>query len=211
MAQAQSDLAPGSSAVVANAAVMRGFVANLRIVAGLNQHQPFDMRGTIAGFVDASVFDEFKPPCGATLITGFACVVAYPAGIVAENEVLFSRGAVNAAHFVQLCSRPDIPLIFLENIIGLMKGRTYKPRSTAKDGAKTLARKAGRGATPNRRPSGRQSADQYEIRGIHTAPAPARGTMASSIRPIFGWPSGSGLVAAMHAPPSKTDFGIFHM
>ncbi|HQP37555.1 MAG TPA: carboxyl transferase domain-containing protein, partial [Polyangiaceae bacterium] len=40
--------------------------------------------------------------------------------------------------FVQLCSKRNIPLIFLQNITGFMVGRKYEAGGIAKDGAKLV-------------------------------------------------------------------------
>jgi 3-methylcrotonyl-CoA carboxylase beta subunit len=44
-------------------------------------------------------------------------------GIVANNGILFSECALKGAHFVELCSQRNIPLIFLQNITGFMVGK----------------------------------------------------------------------------------------
>ncbi len=99
---------------------------------------PYDIREVIARVVDGSRFDEFKARYGTTLVTGFAEIWGQPCGIVANNGVLFSESAVKGAHFVQLCSQRDIPLIFLQNITGFMVGQAYEAGGIAKDGAKLV-------------------------------------------------------------------------
>ncbi|NNF73335.1 MAG: methylcrotonoyl-CoA carboxylase, partial [Rhodobacteraceae bacterium] len=79
---------------------------------------PYDIREVIARVVDGSRFDEFKPRFGETLVTGFAHLRGCPVGIVANNGVLFSEAAQKGAHFVELCSQRNIPLVFLQNITG---------------------------------------------------------------------------------------------
>jgi 3-methylcrotonyl-CoA carboxylase beta subunit len=99
---------------------------------------PYDIREVIARIVDASRFDEFKARYGTTLVCGFAHVMGMPIGIIANNGVLFSESAVKAAHFVELCSSRNIPLVFLQNITGFMVGRQYESGGIAKDGAKMV-------------------------------------------------------------------------
>jgi len=99
---------------------------------------PYDIREVIARVVDDSWFDEFKPRFGETIVTGFAEVMGLPAGIVANNGVLFSESAQKAAHFVELCSQRKIPLIFLQNITGFMVGRKYENAGIARHGAKMV-------------------------------------------------------------------------
>ncbi len=100
--------------------------------------QPYDVREIIARTVDGSRFHEFKKEYGTTLVTGFAHVMGYPVGIVANNGVLFSESALKAAHFVELCGQRKVPLVFLQNITGFMVGRRYENGGIARDGAKMV-------------------------------------------------------------------------
>jgi acetyl-CoA carboxylase carboxyltransferase component len=98
----------------------------------------FDVREIVARLVDGSRFDEFKALYGASLVTGFARVMGYPVGIIANNGILFSESALKGAHFIELCAQRRIPLVFLQNITGFMVGREYENRGIAKDGAKMV-------------------------------------------------------------------------
>ena len=100
--------------------------------------KPYDVREVIARIVDGSELDEFKQNYGTTLITGFSRIYGYPVGIVANNGVLYSESALKAAHFIELCSQRDIPLIFLQNITGFMVGKKYEAGGIASDGAKMV-------------------------------------------------------------------------
>ncbi len=106
------------------------------VPAGLRT--PYDIREVIARVVDGSRFDEFKPRFGETLVTGFAHIKGCPVGIVANNGVLFSEAAQKGAHFVELCSQRNIPLVFLQNITGFMVGRKYENEGIARHGAKMV-------------------------------------------------------------------------
>ena len=99
---------------------------------------PYDIREVIARITDGSRFDEFKPRFGETLVTGFAHVMGCPVGIIANNGVLFSEAAIKGAHFVELCSQRNIPLVFLQNITGFMVGRKYENEGIARHGAKMV-------------------------------------------------------------------------
>ncbi len=98
----------------------------------------YDVREVIARLVDRSELLEFKPDYGSTLVTGFARLHGHPVGIVANNGVLFSESALKGAHFVQLCDRRRVPLVFLQNITGFMVGREYEAEGIAKHGAKMV-------------------------------------------------------------------------
>ena len=99
---------------------------------------PYDVREVVARLVDGSEFQEFKALYGPTLVCGFAHLYGYPVGIVANNGILFSESAQKGAHFVQLCNRRGIPLVFLQNITGFMVGRKFEHGGIAKDGAKMV-------------------------------------------------------------------------
>ncbi|NJD32418.1 MAG: methylcrotonoyl-CoA carboxylase [Gammaproteobacteria bacterium] len=99
---------------------------------------PYDVREVIARIVDASELDEFKALYGTTLVCGFASIGGYPVGIIANNGVLFSESALKGAHFVELCNRRRVPLLFLQNITGFMVGRKYEAGGIARDGAKMV-------------------------------------------------------------------------
>jgi len=99
---------------------------------------PYDVREVIARLVDRSDFQEFKTLYGPTLVCGFAHIYGYPVGIVANNGILFSESAQKGAHFVQLCNRRGVPLVFLQNITGFMVGKKYEHGGIAKDGAKMV-------------------------------------------------------------------------
>lgn len=98
----------------------------------------FDIREIIARLVDGSDFDEFKALYGTTLICGFAHLYGYPVGIIANNGILFGESAVKGAHFIELCTQRNIPLIFLQNITGFMVGSKYEASGIAKHGAKMV-------------------------------------------------------------------------
>ncbi|MCP4387921.1 MAG: methylcrotonoyl-CoA carboxylase [Gammaproteobacteria bacterium] len=100
--------------------------------------KPFDIREIIARLVDDSEFDEFKQLYGTTLICGFAHLYGIPVGIVANNGILFSESALKGAHFVELCAKRKIPLLFLQNITGFMVGQKYEHGGIARDGAKMV-------------------------------------------------------------------------
>jgi 3-methylcrotonyl-CoA carboxylase beta subunit len=100
--------------------------------------KPYDVREVIARLVDGSELDEFKQLYGTTLVCGFAHLCGYPVGILANNGVLFSESALKGTHFVELCTREQIPLLFLQNITGFMVGRRAEAGGIAKDGAKLV-------------------------------------------------------------------------
>ncbi|MCF7717935.1 methylcrotonoyl-CoA carboxylase [Aeromonas jandaei] len=107
-------------------------------LVGTSLKRPYDARELIARLVDGSDFDEFKALFGTTLVTGFARICGMEVGILANNGVLHSDSAQKGAHFIQLCNRRTIPLIFLQNITGFMVGSTAEREGIAKHGAKLV-------------------------------------------------------------------------
>lgn len=103
-----------------------------------NSRIPYDVREVIGRIVDGSELDEFKKNYGTTLVTGFARIWGYDVGIIANNGILFSESALKGAHFIELCTKRKIPLLFLQNISGFMVGKKYENNGIAKDGAKLV-------------------------------------------------------------------------
>jgi len=98
----------------------------------------FDVREVIARIADGSRFHEFKPLYGKTVVCGFASLTGFPVGVIGNNGILFSEGALKAVHFIQLCEKRGIPIVFLQNIPGFMVGRHFEEGGIAKHGAKMV-------------------------------------------------------------------------
>lgn len=107
-------------------------------VVNANLRLSFDVREIIARIVDGSQFDEFKALFGTTLVCGFARIEGKQIGIVANNGILFSESAQKGAHFIELCAKRHIPLLFLQNITGFMVGKKVEQEGIAKHGAKLV-------------------------------------------------------------------------
>jgi len=107
-------------------------------VVPVDTRVPYDVHEVITRIVDGGEFAEFKSDYGTTLVTGFARVHGHPVGVVANNGVLFGESALKGAHFIQLCDKRVVPLIFLQNITGFMVGRDVEAAGIAKHGAKMV-------------------------------------------------------------------------
>ena len=130
--------APGATAAPRAPALPKVDPAELYGVLPASLRKPYDVREVIARLVDDSDLDEFKQLYGTTLVCGFAHLGGYPVGILANNGVLFSESALKGTHFIELCARESIPLLFLQNITGFMVGRRAEAGGIAKDGAKLV-------------------------------------------------------------------------
>ncbi|KAL5123551.1 Methylcrotonoyl-CoA carboxylase beta chain, mitochondrial [Glycine soja] len=113
-------------------------VNELRSIAPTDLKQQFDIRSVIDRIVDGSEFDEFKKLYGTTLVTGFARIFGQPVGIIGNNGILFNESALKGAHFIELCTQRNIPLVFLQNITGFMVGSRSEANGIAKSGAKMV-------------------------------------------------------------------------
>ncbi|MFT4200280.1 carboxyl transferase domain-containing protein [Gordonia sp. (in: high G+C Gram-positive bacteria)] len=107
-------------------------------VVPVDPRTPYDVREVIQILADGGEYTEFKAGYGTSLVTAFARVHGHPVGVVANNGVLFSESALKGAHFIELCDRRRIPLVFLQNITGFMVGREYEEGGIAKNGAKMV-------------------------------------------------------------------------
>ena len=107
-------------------------------IAPVDFRKPVDAREIIARMVDGSRFQEFKARYAPTIITGFAHIMGFPVGIIANNGVIFSETSLKGAHFIELCSFRKIPLLFLQNVTGFIVGKEYERRGIARDGAKLV-------------------------------------------------------------------------
>ncbi|MFN3340139.1 MAG: carboxyl transferase domain-containing protein [Dietzia sp.] len=105
----------------------------------VDSRTPYDVRDVIGTIVDGGEFTEFKKDYGTSMVTAFARIHGHPVGIIGNNGVIFSESALKGAHFIELCDRRKIPLIFLQNITGFMVGRQYEAGGIAKNGAKMVA------------------------------------------------------------------------
>ena len=108
-------------------------------IISVDHKRKFAMRDVLGRVLDGSRFHEFKERYGPTLITGFGHLYGQPVGIVSNDGVLFSESATKGAHFVQLCSKRNIPLLFLQNITGFMVGKKFESEGIAKHGAKMVS------------------------------------------------------------------------
>jgi 3-methylcrotonyl-CoA carboxylase beta subunit len=112
--------------------------ATMLDVVPTDSRTPYDVREIMKRLVDGSELQEFKELYGTTVVCAFAHLDGHPIGIVGNNGILFSESSLKAAHFVELCDRRAIPLLFLQNISGFMVGKDYEAGGIAKDGAKLV-------------------------------------------------------------------------
>jgi 3-methylcrotonyl-CoA carboxylase beta subunit len=110
--------------------------ATILDVVPTDSRTPYDVRELMKRLVDGGELQEFKELYGTTVVCAFGHLDGHPIGIIGNNGILFSESSLKAAHFVELCDRREIPLLFLQNISGFMVGKDYEAGGIAKDGAK---------------------------------------------------------------------------
>jgi 3-methylcrotonyl-CoA carboxylase beta subunit len=108
-------------------------------IISVDHKRKFMAKDVLGRVLDGSRFHEFKERYGSSLVTGFGHLYGQPVGIVANDGVLFSESAQKGAHFVQLCSKRNIPLLFIQNITGFMVGKKFESEGIAKHGAKMVS------------------------------------------------------------------------
>lgn len=99
----------------------------LLTVVPSNPKQAYDMYEVVDAIVDADTVLPWRPEAGKALITAFARMEGQAVGVLANNP-RFGAGAMDAkalekAHqFADLCDTFNLPLVFLQDVPGLMIG-----------------------------------------------------------------------------------------
>jgi acetyl-CoA carboxylase carboxyltransferase component len=110
------------------------------------------MREIIKRLTDNSEFEEYKEGYGKTILTGYARIVGWAVGIVANQRklvktkqgemqfggVIYSDSADKATRFIANCNQKKIPLVFLQDVTGFMVGSKSEHGGIIKDGAKMV-------------------------------------------------------------------------
>mgnify|MGYP002347016202 CR=1 FL=1 len=103
-----------------------------------NPKKPTPTREVLRCLLDGGELTEFKAEFGPTLITGFARIGGWQVGVLANDGVLFTESAVKATHFIDLCCKRNIPLLFLADVAGFMVGVEAEQGGIAKAGARFI-------------------------------------------------------------------------
>jgi 3-methylcrotonyl-CoA carboxylase beta subunit len=100
--------------------------------------KPTPARDVLKCLLDGGELSEFKAEYGDTLVTGFARIGGWQVGVLANDGVLFVDSALKATHFIDLCCKRNVPLLFLADVTGFMVGREAEEDGIAKAGAKFI-------------------------------------------------------------------------
>ena len=107
-------------------------------VVPIDYRKSYDVREVAARLTDGSVFEDFKPGYGPSLVCLQGSIMGQSCGIIGNNGPIDTRGATKAAQFIQLCDQSDTPLVFLHNVTGYMVGTSYEQDGMIKHGAKMI-------------------------------------------------------------------------
>ena len=84
------------------------------------------------------IANKYFEHAGPTMVCGWAHIEGYPVAILGNNGMIFSEAAIKATHFIQICGKRGVPLVFLHNVTGFIIGTTYEQGGITKDGAKMV-------------------------------------------------------------------------
>jgi acetyl-CoA carboxylase carboxyltransferase component len=114
--------------------------------------KPYDMHALLDCLIDSDSFQEYKARYGKTIITGYAKMGGMPLGIVANQRmpaktghgevemggVLYAESADKAARFIMDCNQIKVPLLFLQDVVGFMVGKSAEQSGIIRSGAKMV-------------------------------------------------------------------------
>jgi 3-methylcrotonyl-CoA carboxylase beta subunit len=126
--------------------------SELRGIIPANPYAGYEMRDVIALIVDDSVFNEYKPDYGKTLLCGYSRIGGWAVGIVANQKdtirhrdkpwetggVIYHDAADKAARFIMDCNQLGVPLVFLHDVNGFMVGPESEHNGIIRKGAKMV-------------------------------------------------------------------------
>ncbi|NDG38039.1 MAG: hypothetical protein EBY28_01250 [Betaproteobacteria bacterium] len=104
-----------------------------------NPRRGYDVKQVIRGIVDAGSFFELKPDWARMLVTGLGRIEGHSVGIVANQSMVYA-GAITASaarkarRFIDLCSAYHIPLVFLQDVPGVMTGPQAEKEGALREG-----------------------------------------------------------------------------
>ena len=127
-------------------------VADLAGIIPSNPYAGYEMRDIIARIVDDSIFNEYKPDYGKTLLCGYSRIGGWAVGIVANQKdtirhkdkpwetggVIYHDAADKAARFIMDCNQLGVPLVFLHDVNGFMVGPESEHNGIIRKGAKMV-------------------------------------------------------------------------
>lgn len=118
----------------------------------VNGAKEYDVKEVLKCIVDAGSMEEVKPEYGPTVVCTYAKIGGHSVGIVANQRqhimskeegmliggVIYAKSADKAARFVMDCNQMQIPVIFIQDVMGFMVGRDAEHSGIIRSGAKLV-------------------------------------------------------------------------
>jgi 3-methylcrotonyl-CoA carboxylase beta subunit len=112
----------------------------------------YDAMDLLKGIADAGSVSEYKAGYGKTIVCCLAKIGDRPVGMLANQRqhtktgrgeielggVLYSESADKAARFVMNCNQDRIPLLFFQDVMGFMVGKSAEESGIIRRGAKLV-------------------------------------------------------------------------
>ncbi len=122
-------------------------------LVGVNGRSEYDAMELLKGIADAGTISQYKAGYGRTVVCCFARLNGQPVGMLANQRqhtktgkgeielggVLYSDSADKAARFVMNCNQDRIPLLFFQDVMGFMVGKTAEESGIIRRGAKLVS------------------------------------------------------------------------
>lgn len=105
-------------------------------IVPVQMNKAYDMHRVLDAIVDAGSFFELQPSYGKSLVVGLARIAGRAVGILA-NQPLYQAGVLDAASLtkarkmVELCDGFGLPLVFMQDLPGVMIGATSERTAVA--------------------------------------------------------------------------------
>lgn len=124
----------------------------LNSLVSVDGRKEYDARDLLKAIIDSDSCIEYKQHYGQTVVTAFARIAGMPVGIIANQRkavtngqeaveiggVLYAESADKIARFVMECNQTQLPLIFLQDVMGFMVGKEAEASGIIRSGAKVV-------------------------------------------------------------------------
>jgi acetyl-CoA carboxylase carboxyltransferase component len=121
-------------------------------IVGADSRKEYDVHDLLECILDEESFEEYKAEYGKTLVVGYAQIGGIPIGVVANQRkqcqtgkgetevggVLYTESADKGARFVLECNQTQVPILFLQDVMGFMVGKAAEESGIIRSGAKLV-------------------------------------------------------------------------
>ncbi len=115
--------------------------------------QPYNIRHMLDCLLDGGHLDEFQADYAKEMITGHARIRGIQVGVIANNRgmirapgggpprfggIIYTESAEKVAYFIEMCSRRQTPLLFIQDVSGFMVGPEAEHSGIIRAGARLV-------------------------------------------------------------------------